>query len=629
MPPKRKHSAEAANLPPKRSRLSNLLESHERDDEDQIVASEASVSGPPSSSYPDTSNPHEDYISQNFNGAPTFSQVSGRSDCLNFTPLNVVIAEGTDLFSPLRATCDALQAVIRMETESIKNGEWARLIKCSGFIWLRWRTTVKESLQSYASKLKDIYNFTKDKETDTGPNSGVLGKRLQDFEDTFANYTKTLHLFVARRVEQMRNSLSQAGSVLMNNAMNAHSSRAEDINVYGVQHRQCLPGTRIKTLDAIRHWENDENSTDQMFCLLDFAGSGKSTVSKHMDLEWDRGRKLMARFFFSRDTAETMSTKRFCSVVANKFASRDETFKEVMREFENQPDYGSLSLEQQFDGFIVDPLKALNRRAILIIDALDECDNEHGHRDRLLEVISNHLSAIPHLRVFVTGRPELDIKQWAITTAGVRCTNFFELEGNNDDVGRYIEQRLRNWPSSLQARVYDIVERAEGVFIWARIACDLLCKTKDVQAMLASLSEEVTLDHLYTIALEQSIPKDKHSRRVAVMVLEMVLALQRPLSVAEVAQLSPNPEAIEAVVNSLGSILLYKDRDDPIRLIHATLREYLTSATKSGPWFVQLGRGHYFLASGCIDLATRAEQGPGSDIEEDTFKRKEPFTEMI
>ncbi|KAG8756364.1 hypothetical protein FRC14_003106 [Serendipita sp. 396] len=648
MPPKQKQSSAKKNIQRKRSRKPKRIEEDEQ-------ASDASA-WPPSSSNLDASNLDGDDTPEHSSAIPTVSRFPCRSDPTKFASqervfaaLDVAVVKGTDLSKPLKATCNALQSVLQMVPEYIEKEEWRRLIKMLRFHLatvenqlvkldedqeiegsaLPFDPVVTESLQAYASKLKEIYIFMKNEGINVGDISGILGKGLQDFDEVFLKYTRALHLLVASRVEQTRNSLSQADHVFMSNATSIHSSRVEDINVYGVQHRQCLPGTRIKTLDAIRHWENDENSTNQMFCLLDFAGSGKSTVSKHMDLEWDRERKLMARFFFSRDTAETMSTKRFCSVVANKFASRDETFREVMREFENQPDYGSLSLEQQFDGLIVDPLKALNRRAILIIDALDECDNDHGHRDRLLEVISNHLSAIPHLRVFVTGRPELDIKQWAITTDGVRCTNFFELEGNNDDVGRYIKQRLRSWPSSLQARVYDIVERAEGVFIWARIACDLLCKTKDVQAMLASLSEEVTLDHLYTIALEQSIPKDKHSRRVAVMVLEMILALRRPLSIAEVAQLSPNPEAIEAVVNSLGSILLYKDRNDPIRLIHATLREYLTSATKSGPWFVQLGRGHYFLASGCIDLATRAKQGPGPDIEEGTFKRKELFDKMI
>ncbi|KAG8815578.1 hypothetical protein FRC18_001445 [Serendipita sp. 400] len=230
----------------------------------------------------------------------------------------------------------------------------------------------------------------------------------------------------------------------------------------------------------------------------------------------------------------------------------------------------------------------------------------------LLNVISTRLPLIPHLRVFVTGRPERDIKQWAMTTTGVHCTNFLQLEGNHDDVGIYIKERLSHFPPNLQAQISQVVVNAEGVFIWARIACDLLCKTINKQALLRSLEKEVTLDHLYTIALEQSIPKDGYSRQAAVMVLEMILALQSPLSIAELVHLSPNPDAVEAVVTSLSSILLCKDREDSIRLIHATLHEFLTSRTEAGPWFIQLGLGHYILACGCIDLLAgtrREEQG--------------------
>ncbi|KAG8753295.1 WD_REPEATS_REGION domain-containing protein [Serendipita sp. 396] len=643
MPPKRKHSTE---MPPilKRGRYSNWFEDREHQGA-RSVASNANA-WPSLSSYSYVSN-HDDDVSQYSNVTPTFPQVPHRSDHLNFTSLNIMISEGIDLFSPLRATCDVLQAVIQTIVENAENQEWAGLMKMLNFHLatvenqlvkldedrkideptLPFDPMVKEPLQSYASKLQDIYSLTK--QPGTTHNSSIFGEKLQGFDDAFFKYTRALHLFIAKTVDQVREDLSQVDPTFLKNALIESSRRFEDINVYGVQHRECHPDTRIKTLAAIRQWaDDDDDSMCQVFCLLDFAGSGKSTVSKHMDREWKRDRKLMAKFFFSRDTVETMSTKRFCPTVANAFASQDETFKATLKQFQSQENCDLLPFEEQFDGLIVEPLKTINRRAILIIDALDECDNKYDQRDRLLQAISNQLPASLFLRVFLTGRPERDIKQWATTTTGVRCTSFLQLEGNHDDVERYIKQRLRDWPSTLQAKIYRVVENAESVFIWARIACDLLCKTIAQEALLRSLEKEVTLDYLYTIALEQSVPEDKYSRQVAVMVLGMILALGRPLSIAQLAQLSPSPEAIEAVVGSLGSILLYKDRNDPIRLIHATFHEYLTSATKSGPWFVQLGLGHYFLSSGCIDLlagAVKNEQVELSNINHNIFKRKELF----
>ncbi|KAG8832928.1 hypothetical protein FRC18_004401 [Serendipita sp. 400] len=584
------------------------------------------------------------------------------------TALDLAIDKGADLSKPLKATCDALQAVIRITTVKLNievDEDWIRLIKKLRFHLatvesqlvkleedqktdksaLPFDQAVRESLRSYSrqvlpmylpaqginagfSKLRSIYGLAGQKDIVPQHNTGIIGEALRELDIRFNRYTKALHVFIASTVEYMNKDIPKAGRMSLKKALETHSSRPENINAYGAQHRQCQPGTRTKTLDAIRQWADGDDPPSWMFCLLDFAGSGKSTVSKHMDREWDKDRKLIARFFFSRDTTDTMSTKWFCSIVADAFAFRDENFKAIMKEFQRQPNYGLLSFEQQFEGLIVDPLKALDRRAILIIDALDECDNDNGDRDQLLDTISNQLRSIPHLRVFVTGRPERDITQWAASTVGVRHANFLQLEGGHGDVEKYIKQRLFNFPSHLQAQVSHVVEKAEGVFIWARIACDLLCKAIDKQALLNSLGKEVTLDYLYTIALEQSVPRDSYSHQATIMVLGMILAVRRPLSIDELASLSPNPDVVEAVVTSLGSILIYRHRNEPIRLIHATLREFLTTMTKAEPWFVQLGPGHYTLADRCIDLlarATRTEQGSGPNIKENTFQRKEGF----
>ncbi|KIM20677.1 hypothetical protein M408DRAFT_48730, partial [Serendipita vermifera MAFF 305830] len=176
-------------------------------------------------------------------------------------------------------------------------------------------------------------------------------------------------------------------------------------------HVSCLPGTRKKTLTAIRHWANDNNTTNRMFCLLDVAGSGKSTVAKTMADEWKAENRLVARFFFSRDTAETMSTKSFCSTVATTFAACNNTFEASMKRYmQTQPDWQLLPLEEQFEGIVSGPLRKCQQPAILMIDALDECGKEHGVRGKLLKMLFSQYHSVSLLRILVTGRPESDIK---------------------------------------------------------------------------------------------------------------------------------------------------------------------------------------------------------------------------
>ncbi|KIM22383.1 hypothetical protein M408DRAFT_48076, partial [Serendipita vermifera MAFF 305830] len=175
-------------------------------------------------------------------------------------------------------------------------------------------------------------------------------------------------------------------------------------------HVRCLQGTRKETLKAIRYWADDKGGENKIFCLLDVAGSGKSTVAKTMADEWKRDGRLVARFFFSRDTTQTMGTQSFCSTVANAFAALNADVKTSMEDYMKSPDWQLLPFEEQFDGLVVTPLRYVRKPAILMIDALDECSDEHGDRGKLLETLYSQQDSASLLRLFVTGRPELDIK---------------------------------------------------------------------------------------------------------------------------------------------------------------------------------------------------------------------------
>jgi len=355
-------------------------------------------------------------------------------------------------------------------------------------------------------------------------------------------------------------------------------------------------------LNDIRSWANEEGGSRWIYCLLDVAGSGKSTVAKHMAEEWKREGRLVARFFFSRDTEETMGTNLFCSTVGNAFARQSKKIAAKMNKFENQQEHQLLSFEEQFEGLIAGPLEATDQPAILTIDALDECDNESGGRTTLLETLCHHLSStMPRLRVFVTGRLERDIKKWAETH--VAYTNFNRLEGDSEDVKLYITKRLPNLATGIQGRVSNVIKKAEGLFIWARLACDLLEQALDPERLLKTLEEEMRLDldYLYTIALEQSMPKDKASREAIILVLQMIMAARSPLSITDMEHLVPVPKVIEPVVTCLSSLLVYQDRNDPIRLLHITFREFITNRLRARNYFVQLQFGHYTLAAGCLN----------------------------
>jgi len=296
-----------------------------------------------------------------------------------------------------------------------------------------------------------------------------------------------------------------------------------------------------------------------------------------------------------------MSTGEFCSTVSKAFASINHELKPHIDEFKKRLDWEELSFEEQYEGLVAGPLRVLNRRAILTIDALDECED----RFELMETLHNKQSSVSLLRTFITGRPEADIKQWVMKVDGIRMASFRELEGDNEDVEKYIRSRLEGKANDIQDRV---IRRAEGLFIWARIACDLLRQALDINGLLEELERPSAgaskLDSIYRVALKQATPDDNPSRQILVLVLQMLLAVRTPLSIADLEEISPWPEkdVVQRTIARLGSLLLFQGPNDPVRLLHTTLREFLTSRETAGNYFIQVRFGHFTLARGSLSI---------------------------
>jgi hypothetical protein len=311
-----------------------------------------------------------------------------------------------------------------------------------------------------------------------------------------------------------------------------------------------------------------------------------------------------------------MSNTLFCSTVSTQLAKSSREFADCVEkckeEYEKDKQNFDKSIEEMFEALIVNPLKKFDQPVILVIDALDECDNETAGRDRLLKTLKAHLSSVPKLRILATGRPLPAIKK-ALQDPNIHVTNFRETERNDNDIAIYVNAQLNdpNEPFSheIKQRVTDM---AAGHFIWARVACDLLIGTFDRESLLESFEKEISdddrLNQLYKIAMRELTPTDNASKRAVAVVLQVLFAAQEPLSIEELERLSPHPKSTEKVIAALGSLLIFEDRTSPIRPLHLTFREFIVSKDLSGDYYVPLELGHRTLALKCVETL-RSEPG--------------------
>jgi hypothetical protein len=355
------------------------------------------------------------------------------------------------------------------------------------------------------------------------------------------------------------------------------------------------------TIKDVNEWVDQQQDAPWMYCLLDVAGSGKSTVTRHLVESWMEQGRLLARFFFSRDSEKLRSTNLFSSAISEQYSRRSAKFKECLDQVTPATD---TSIESTFAAMVIEPLRFLDKPAILVIDALDECDNspQSRARERLLNVLKSHKKSVPHLRIFATGRPELDIKK-SLRELEACVKNFRELEGPKDpDVDNYIQWRLSDHDDPDQ--VLRIVQLADGHFIWARIACDLFYNSLDKDSLIEQLENAVLgddrLQDLYRVALTQSLPSDQSSQQAAAFLLQLIFAAQEFLSIGVLEKLSPYPKVVEKTVEALGSLLIHDGRTGPIRPLHLTFREFVTSKMLGNEPYIRLEFGHRTLISSCV-----------------------------
>ncbi|EXL39096.1 hypothetical protein FOCG_18284 [Fusarium oxysporum f. sp. radicis-lycopersici 26381] len=190
----------------------------------------------------------------------------------------------------------------------------------------------------------------------------------------------------------------------------------------------CLPGTREELLKEIDRWiDNPESKT--IFWLNGMAGTGKSTISRTVAQSRSKRGDLGASFFFRRGEVDRGNLNKLISTLAHQLAlSIPGVASFIKKTVDAHPAIVGKSVEEQFKSLVQEPLSRVVATAtapssvVLVIDALDECDQDADVR-LLINILSQGKLLRSRLRVFLTSRPELPIR-----------LGFSEVQGSYQDL---------------------------------------------------------------------------------------------------------------------------------------------------------------------------------------------------
>ena len=145
----------------------------------------------------------------------------------------------------------------------------------------------------------------------------------------------------------------------------------------------CMKGTRRDVLFQLEQWSRDEQDK-QVFWLSGLAGTGKSTIAQTFAEMCFADGKLGASFFCSRDSDSRSNLQSIFPNLAFQLAHRYPYFRqELILTLMGNPDAGRGTLCSQMEKLIVGPFQAIGIHTLIVIDALDECQDKRSEERRV------------------------------------------------------------------------------------------------------------------------------------------------------------------------------------------------------------------------------------------------------
>ncbi|KAM5523909.1 vegetative incompatibility protein HET-E-1 [Fusarium oxysporum f. sp. phaseoli] len=401
----------------------------------------------------------------------------------------------------------------------------------------------------------------------------------------------------------------------------------------------CLPNTRVDLLNQISEWVKDSKS-QKLFWLNGMAGTGKSTVARTLAQSFSQSGHLGASFFFKRGESDRDGLSKFVSTIcAQLVESRPTLALHIKATIDSDPHVFDKTTREQFSKMIVQAFSSTtedprnSNPTVIIIDALDECVRQEDVE--LIIHLFSHLEP-SRIKVFLTSRPELHIRISFNSVQGTydsftlheipRLTIYHDISiflshelarirmGYNLSVSE--DRKLPpDWPGELQ--VQTLTEMAVPLFIFAATVSRFLADRRlgspndQLQEVLQYQAESRAsqLDATYLPILNKLVSglwakqKEKVIKRFRETIGSIII-LRSPLSRSALGRmLELSRDVLDGQLEMLHSVLDVPPDDSPVRIFHASFRDFLIDPEKSESWFwIDTKQAHRYIALRCLNL---------------------------
>ncbi|KAJ1305552.1 hypothetical protein OPQ81_000555 [Rhizoctonia solani] len=441
-------------------------------------------------------------------------------------------------------------------------------------------------------------------------------KMIKDMEKIQMKMIKDVEV----QTESLLNGMSPAKSAVYN-------SDASD----EIKRGTCAPGTREPQIELLLEWAHNPE-TGRTCWMNGMAGTGKTTIAYTVCSKLEESSKLGASFFCSRTIPECRQVKRIIPSIAYQLARFSLPFRCALAGILGvDPDVHTRALKIQYQKLIVDPLVAakdsLPLDLIVIIDALDECENE----DSVGQILDLVLSTPPSLpiRFLLSSRPESEIcrrMMGRVDNQGDTRLVLHDLDSESvrSDIERYMRHELENIPLT-DTQWSRIMDRCGTLFIYASTTCRYIEQGYELDALDEAVNTIVdsasmpmvagdmnAIDNLYLTILSAAFDKSRRNNENKTRmknVLETVICAIEPMTLDGLASLLGlrSTKQVDGLLQPLRSVLNVIKTTGIVTTLHASFPEFMLTRDRSRNFHCEPGVRHLALAKACLLAIDKVE----------------------
>ena len=204
-----------------------------------------------------------------------------------------------------------------------------------------------------------------------------------------------------------------------------------------------------------------------------------STVIQEIDVMCKAGNASMAYFYFDFRNAGKQGPQDLLRSLLIQLSAHSAAHCDILSDLYSAHDKGK---NQPSDRDLAGCLKKMlilpdQLPTYLVIDALDESPNSPGipsPREKLLRLVKELVDlSLPNLRICVTSRPEIDIRNVLEPLTSSRVS-LHDQSGQAEDIADYVrsvvysksEQIMRRWRTEdKELVIQSLSERADGMYV--------------------------------------------------------------------------------------------------------------------------------------------------------------------